>query len=130
MLLGTELGRHSLGQLPGGRNGVAVGVTLTIEATLTAGVAVGETLPVRFMGGRTFTRPRNTVPGVTMTVGTSIISGVAQVGHEITINQADGTTRMVVIYGARDEELRDPDFIIGVIYDDWDLWLIKQRKAA
>jgi hypothetical protein len=130
MLLGSDaLGRLSLGQLPG-NNAQAVGVTLDIAATLIAGVATGETVPVRFVGGSALTRSRTSAQGATLTVSTTIMPGKAQVGHEITINEADGTPLIVVIFGATDEELRDDAFIHAVVYDDWDLWLLKRREAA
>lgn len=130
MLLGAGiLGVHAFGQLPE-NNGLARGVTLDVAAVLIAGVASVETVPVRMTGGSAFTSRPRTALGATIVVGTSIIPGVVRIGHEITVEQSDGTSRIVTIFGATDDELRDEAFIHAMVYDDWDWWLLKQREAA
>ncbi len=92
--------------------------------------ASGDMGTVRFAGGAPFTRSRPTALGATIVVGTSIIPGKATVGHEITVNGADGTSHIVTIFGATDKELCDDDFMMAVVTGDWDPWLLKQREAA
>jgi hypothetical protein len=127
MILGGDaLGRLVLGQLPSTPTRVIeVGVSLSV-----VGVASGETVPVRFAGGSAFTSTPTSALGAMIVVGTSITPGVARVGHEITVNEANGTTRMVVIFGATDEELTDDALIYAMVYDDWDWWLLKQHDKA
>lgn len=132
MILGGDaLGTVVLGQLSRKKKRLALGATLDVSVTLIAGVASAETVPVRFAGGAAFTRSRRiSAPGAVITVSASIIPGVARVGHEITVNQADGNTRVVVIFGATDADLRDEAFIHATVYDDWDWWLFKQSGKA
>ncbi|MDP2355489.1 MAG: hypothetical protein Q8M31_05450 [Beijerinckiaceae bacterium] len=130
MLLGAGiLGVQVLGELPE-NNGLAQGVTLDIAAVLIAGVASAETVPLRMTGGSAFTSKAHTAQGATIAVGTSIISGTVKIGHEVTVVQSDGTSYVVTIFGATDAELADDEFMRGVVLDDWDWWLIKQREAA
>lgn len=130
MLLGAGIpGAHALGELPE-NNGLALGVTLDVAAVLIAGVATAETGTIRFVGGAAFTSKPHTAQDATIVVGTSIIPGTVKIGHEVTVSQADGTSYVVTIFGATDEELRDDDFMRGVILDDWDWWLIKQQGKA
>ena len=130
MLLGAGiLGVHAFGQMPD-NDGLAQGVTLDVAAVLIAGVATVETGTIRFVGGSAFTRSRHSALGATIVVGTSIIPGVVRIGHEVTVEQSDGTSHIVTIFGATDDELRDEAFIHAMVYDDWDWWLLKQREAA
>ena len=123
------LGVHVLGQLPE-NNGLAQGATLDVAAVLIAGVASVETVPVRMVGGSAFTSRPSAAQGAMIVVGTSIIPGAVRIGHEVTVQQADGSSYIVTIFGATDEELCDDDFMRGVVLDDWDWWLLKQREAA
>lgn len=125
-----ELGTLAFGQLPE-NDGLAQGVTLDVAAQLIAGVASVETGTIRFVGGSAFTSRPHTAQGATVVVGTSIIPGKAQAGHEIVFKDQHGrTTRTLVIFGATDEELTDDDFMMGLMFDDWDPWLLRQREAA
>ena len=130
MLLGAGiLGVHVLGELPD-NDGLAQGVTLDIAAVLIAGTASVETGTIRFVGGSAFTRSRHSALGATIVIGTSIIPGLVRIGHEVTVEQSDGTSHVITIFGATDDELADDDFMMGVIFDDWDWWLAKQQGKA
>ena len=132
MMLGTELGRYTLGELPG-MDGHAEGVILEVTASLIAGIASVEQPPVRVAGGNPFTGPRRgdvTASGVILSTRVSIISGRAQAGHVLTINETDGSPRVLTIWGATDAELADDDFILAVITGDWMLYLAKQKEMA
>ena len=131
MLLGSDtLGRLAIGQLPD-NNGLAQGVTLDVAATLIAGMASVETAPVRMVGGSAFTAPPHTAQGATITVGTSIIPGNAQVGHEINYYDQHGRlTQTVVLWGLTDEQLRSNEIAMAALLDDWDGYALGLYRDA
>lgn len=84
MLLGSELGRYVLGELPG-TNAEASGSVLTVTVTLIAGQAVGEAQVNRVAGVgpgfRKVTVKNAFAFGATITAGTGIVAGRAHGEH-------------------------------------------------
>jgi hypothetical protein len=115
------------GDAIGAGAGVAPGSTIVVQTGLTPGLASGQIGTIRVAGGSAFTRSRHTALGAVLTTATSIIPGVVQIGHEITIVELDGSSHVLTIFGATDEELRDDNFIMGAVTGDWDLYLFNQQ---
>jgi hypothetical protein len=118
------------GDATGTGAGEAPGALLVVNAQIVAGVASGETGTVRRVGGAALTRTPHIAPGALLTVNVSLIPGQARVGHDIVVKQADGTERIITVFGATDEELCDDDFMMALVTGDWDLWLLKQHEEA
>ncbi|MBR1120868.1 hypothetical protein JQ628_05010 [Bradyrhizobium lablabi] len=118
---------------------VAPGTVLDVSTTVIAGVASGEQPQRRVAGGTALVRRRRRrrgdaiAPGAILELGTSIVAGSAQVGHEITVHHADGSTTFYVCFGLTDEQLRSNEFTTALLMDDLDgymLGLYKDREAA
>ncbi|QHO73978.1 hypothetical protein ACH79_16410 [Bradyrhizobium sp. CCBAU 051011] len=50
--------------------------------------------------------------------------------HVVTVKHADGSETEITIRGAKEQDLGDPEFVIGVCTGDWDPWLIKQQGST
>lgn len=128
MLLGDKpLGARSLGQISGGTNGVALGATITVTTDCVDGVARGRTANGRFAPSPfVWAKHAN---GSLISVGASILAGSVSIGHEVTVASRDGDY-IVTLFGCTDEELRDPEFVLAIIDDDWELYNLKRKVAA
>lgn len=106
------------------------GETATIATAIVPGVASVDDIPIRMVGGSAVIRSPHVARGDVVAASVSIIPGTVQIGHEVSLNKADGTSEVLTIFGATDGELRDPAFMLGIVYDDWDLYLMQQRREA
>ncbi|MGF6430365.1 hypothetical protein [Bradyrhizobium sp. Pha-3] len=104
------------------------GATLSAAVALLAGAASGQQRPVRASrGGVQLVRRRRgdaVARGALLRVGVSLAPGEAQIGHEITVREADGSICTHVFFGLSDEELADDDLMLTLIEGDFDTWLL------